>query len=108
MTDIAALREECSRLSERLERDVAWSELNAIYLELAPLIGKLQGAVGEHRGVCGDSPSSRCAEDALDRLKRTARQIGLDMRLASPAATAIGLQTAMESARETIDCLEQG
>lgn len=106
MTDLGALRQECSRLSERLEIGRSWGELNAIYLDLAPFIGRLQGAVSEDRHMRGDPLASRDAEESLDRLKTTARQIGLNIRLASPGATAIGLQTAIESALETIQCLE--
>ena len=104
MADLSALRDECRQLSRRLAGPANWDRLRAVYLDLAPLIGQLQGAVNE---ATRSGEDVGAAQQALDALKATARKVGLDIRLASPEALQIGLQTAMEQAEEVIDALEQ-
>jgi hypothetical protein len=106
MTDTADAREDWRHLAARLEGQPRWPELNAAYLELAPLVGRLQGLVGEARRAHGETDEVREAEQALERLKASARRVGLDIRLASEPALLIGLQTALQDAAKTLDRLE--
>ena len=103
MADLAALRDACRQLARRLEGPAGWDRLRAVYLDLAPLIGQLQGAVSEAGRAGDDVPAAR---ESLDALKATARQVGLDIRLATPEALQMGLQTAVEQAAETVQRLE--
>jgi hypothetical protein len=102
MPDLSALHEDCRQLSRRLAGPANWDRLRAVYLDLAPLIGQLQGAVSEAARSGADVTE---AQRFLDALKATARQVGLDIRLASPEALQIGLQTALEQAEEVLQAL---
>ena len=107
MVDTAEAREDCRRLAARLEGHPRWPELNAAYLDLAPLVGRLQGLVGEAERAHGLTEAVREAEESLERLKAGARQVGLDIRLASEGALLIGLQTVLQGVSETLDRLER-
>jgi hypothetical protein len=102
MSDLSTLHDACRQLERRLEGPANWDRLKAIYLDLAPLIGQVQGAVSEAARAGQDVTE---AQQSLDALKATARQVGLDIRLASPEALQIGLQTAVEQAEETLGLL---
>jgi hypothetical protein len=106
MTDLAPIQETCGRLAARLQGRPRESELRATYMEMATLTGLLHGAVGDARRVQGETDAVRAAEASLDRFKAGMRQVGLDIRLASEAATQIGLQTALDTAIETLEALE--
>lgn len=107
MSDNAAMRASCRRLMARLEGQPAWPELRAIYLDLAPLIGELQAAVTEAARSLAESDGARQAQDALDLLKASSRQVGLDIRLASEPALRVGLQIALQHALDTLDALDR-
>jgi hypothetical protein len=105
--DVTRTRAEIERLSAGLEGQPDWPELRSVYLDLSTLAGQLQGAVGDARREAGDTPAVQTAASALERLKAEVRQIGLDIRLASPQALLIGLQTALASAEETVAALAE-
>ena len=104
MTDLQAIRTECRRLSAELEGQPHWEELRRIYLELAPLMGELQGAVSASIRERG---AAQPLQQQLEELKTTVRQVGLDIRLASEGALAMGLRVSLERAEELLDRLEQ-
>jgi hypothetical protein len=101
--DLAAIEQHCADLAARLDRRPDWQGLRAVYLELAPMMGQLQGAVGSARRQHGDGAAG--AEAALDGFKTGVRAVGLDIRLASESSLALGLQTALQQARETLAAL---
>ena len=101
MADLDTLTAEHRQLTSALANARQWEELRAVYLDLAPFIGRLQGTVSEiERGP--DEGEARRARDALDRLKSTARRVGLDIRLASTTALTIGLEQAISEAGELL------
>jgi hypothetical protein len=107
MVDLAETRALCDRLAARLGGQPDWSELRAVYLEMAPLVGQLQGSVGELSRRHGEGEDIRKASASLEELKQSVRRVGLDIRLASERALLLGLQTALQQARETLDSLER-
>ena len=92
-------------LQAELATGTPWPRLRAAYLELATVAGQLQGAVAE-RARSGAGPDSTDLEALLERLKSELRQVGFDIRLASEAALAIGLQTALGDALAILDRLD--
>lgn len=106
MADVTDMRSRCRQLTAQIEGQPTSSALRTVYLQLGPLVGELKGMVGERRRKQGDTEAVRAAEGALEQLERIARKVSLDMRLASPGALQIGLQSSLESALETLDCLE--
>lgn len=102
MDDLSDTAEECRRLLARLDGTPSWDEINRIHHELAPIVGRLQAAVAAAERARGDVQSVRDARAALDTLKATQRRVGLDIRLSSPAALALGLEHAIHSALEVI------
>jgi hypothetical protein len=107
MSDLADVRAECEKLAARLEGKPEWAALRAIYLDMATVVGRLQGAVGEARRASNNHDAVKQAEATLIELKGSLRQVGLDIRLASPPALAFGLQSAVESALATLDHLQR-
>ena len=107
MADTAQIRETCREISARLEGRPAWPELRAVYLDMAPLVGQLQGLVNDARRAHGGGVETLESARALEQLKAQLRQVGLDMRLASEPALLMGLQMALESAAQTLDRLER-
>ena len=107
MSDLAEVRAECCRLAARLEGKPDGSALRAVYLDMATVVGRLQGAVSEARRVSNNRDAVEQAEAALSQLKGSLRQVGLDIRLASPSTLALGLQSAVGSALETLDHLQR-
>ena len=105
--DVAVLRASCRELAARLEGKPDWDTVRAVYLELAPLVGELQGAVGEYTHAHGEAEEARRAEAAFAQARASFRRVGLDIRLASPGALAMGLETALQSALETLDWLQR-
>ncbi|HZS93473.1 MAG TPA: hypothetical protein VFA78_01640 [Chloroflexota bacterium] len=98
------LRRELDDLTRRLEGAREWPELRAIYLDIAPLIGRLGAVVREAERQVG-TEGSNAARASLEEAKATARQVGLDIRLSSPAALSFGLQRTLDAIRETLDRL---
>jgi hypothetical protein len=105
--DLPALRAECEHLLDRLEGAPHWDQLRAIHMDVAPLIGQIQGLVSTRRRETGDTPDVIAADAALERLKAGSRQVGADIRLASESALAIGLRTTVEAALQAIDALQR-
>jgi hypothetical protein len=105
--DLVALRAECEALLDRLEGQVHLLDLRRIHMDIAPMIGQLQGMVGARRREVGDLDAVLQAEDALGRLKADSRQVGADIRLASETALAMGLRTALSDALQVIAALER-
>jgi len=93
-------------LGARLETRPTWPQLRAVYLDLAPLVGKLQGLTRERVNESAEADAAYRAEAALDRFKTLTRKVGLDMRLTSEAGLIMGLHACLQSARETLDCLQ--
>lgn len=107
MSDAMTIRDTCRLLKERVQREPQLPELRSVYLDLSPVIGQIQGLVAEAvRRAPADETVSR-AEASLADLKAVARQVGLDIRLASPGALTMGLLTALERAEETLGWLER-
>jgi hypothetical protein len=104
--DLVAMRAECEQLLDRLDAVPAWPDLRAVYMDLAPIVGQIQGAVSTRRREIGETAQVREAEAALERLKASSRQVGADIRLASESALAIGLRTALNEALGAIEQLE--
>lgn len=107
MIDRDELRASCRNLAARLDGTPQWPVLKAVYLDLATLVGRLQGVVNDAIRSYGASEETRAAEASLARVKSSVRQVGLDIRLSSEAALSMGLQTALESACETLDWLDR-
>lgn len=107
MIDLVQTREHSRRLAERLQGQPHWPELRAVYLELATVVGQLQGAVGESTRAHGETEEARMAALAFERLKASSRKVGLDIRLASERALLLGLQDALRSVEETLDWLQR-
>ena len=105
--ETAELREECRLLQLRLEGHPHAPDLHRIYLDLVPLVGRLQGLVSERLRRSDQTEALRAAQEPLEQLKSTVRQVGLDIRLASEAALQVGLQRALECAFEVLDLLER-
>jgi hypothetical protein len=101
------LRTACRDLALKLEGEPQWPALKAAYLDLATLVGRLQGAVSEAARTQGPNDELRAAEAGLETLKATTRQVGLDIRLASERALAVGLRMALESAAEVLNALDR-
>lgn len=106
MRDTPALAASCDELARRLEGQPTIDEVKAVYLELSVLLGQIQGAVHEAARRRAPDAALSGPEESFERFKRSARQVGLDIRLASPAALQVGLQTALAYARETLRRLE--
>jgi hypothetical protein len=106
LVDLAAIRVQCDTLMRRLDGRPSWPELRAIYLEVAPLIGRLQASVGEAAREPDRTEAAAEAEAALGRVKASAQKVGLDIRLASERALQVGLQMCLEQALEVVDRLE--
>ena len=101
------MRAECDQLAARLHASRSWPELRAVYLDVMPLVGQLQGAVSEAvRGREGTDALNE-AQATLEQLKASSRQVGLDIRLSSDTALLMGLQAILESAYATLDALER-
>src|SRR5437764_15359836 len=98
MLDLAELRAECHRLQARLQGRPNGDRLKAVYMDMAPLIGQLHGAVNQTARSSGEIEAVAAARVSLEDLKVTARQVGFDIRLSSDAALASGLPTALEQA----------
>ncbi|GAC1322158.1 MAG: hypothetical protein NVSMB22_08680 [Chloroflexota bacterium] len=104
LTEIHALREQ---LGVRLAGSPTRAELRAIYLDLAAVVGLLQGAVAQAARVHGEAVEVSRAQRALDRLQYSLRQVGLDIRLVSDQALLIGLQTVLQGVDETMHALKR-
>src|SRR5579875_1227120 len=68
------LRRELDDLTRRLEGAREWPELRAIYLDIAPLIGRLGAVVREAERQVG-TEGSNAARASLEEAKATARQV---------------------------------
>ena len=105
MTDRSELVSACRELERRLEGSPQTDRLKAVYLDLSMLLGRIQGALNDAQRHSGQTPETLAAQVSFDELRRTVRQVGFDIRLASPTALQVGLQTALEQALETLDHL---
>jgi hypothetical protein len=101
-SDLAALQARAEELAGDIER-AAGPQLHGLYLDLVTFLGTVTGAVHEAQRSRRDDMGT--AHDALDRAKGSARQVGLDIRLASEPALRMGLSTAIEQAREALDLI---
>jgi hypothetical protein len=106
-SDKASIRNELVELAERLDLTPTWPVISAAHRDLATIVGQVQGMVSTARREHGETAELRSAEEALDRLKTGVRKVGLDIRLASEPALAIGVQTSIDNALETLGWLEQ-
>ncbi|GAC1642277.1 MAG: hypothetical protein NVS4B2_31890 [Chloroflexota bacterium] len=107
MTDLMEIHAVREQVEVRLAGSPTRAELRAIYLDLAPVVGLLQGAVTQAARVHGEAVEVSPAQRALDRLKYSLRQVGLDIRLSSDQALLIGLQTVLQGVDETVDALKR-
>jgi hypothetical protein len=105
--DNASIRDELLGLAQRLHRSPKWPVIAAAHRDLATVVGQLQGMVSTARREHGETADLQSAEEALDRLKSSVRRVGLDIRLASEPALAIGVQTSIDYALEILDRLKQ-
>jgi hypothetical protein len=105
--DLVAMRAECEALLDRLDRGPQWPDLRGIHMDVAPVIGQIQGAVGARRREIGGVPDVVAAEAALERLKADSRRVGADIRLASEGALSLGLRTALTDALDAVSALER-
>jgi hypothetical protein len=105
--DLVAIRAECEILLDRLDKGALWADLRAIHMDLAPIIGQIQGAVGTRLRDIGSTPDALEASAALDRLKADSRRVGADIRLASEAALSLGLRVALSDALAAVSALER-
>jgi hypothetical protein len=81
--------------------------LRAIYLALTPIVAQLQGAVDDRVRSHGDTAGTQEMVQAFGRVRASHRQTGLDIRLASEAATMVGLEEVFRAAEEMLSFLEQ-
>lgn len=107
MDDLEEIRLECLDLTGRLQGTVQWPALRTVYLDLSTVVGRLQGLVSARVRGHEESNEARLARESLERFKAQTRQVGLDIRLASEPALLLGLQTALETATETIEHLRR-
>lgn len=105
MTDRSEIASACRELARRLEGPPQIDRLKAVYLDLSLLVGQIQGAVNDARRHSDQTPATLAAQGSFDEFKRTVRQVGFDIRLASPAALQVGMQTALNHALETLEQL---
>jgi hypothetical protein len=105
MTEVESLQASLHSLAARLEGSPQWPALRAIYLDLAPYLGPIQAALHGAERVYGSSPEVLAAGESFDAFKAGLRQVGLDIRLASEGALAVGLHQCVQLALETLDTL---
>lgn len=106
MIDTAALHASLVAIEASLAGQPGSAQLRAAHLDLVTLTGQLQGIVNERRRLQGETDAVRETEVALNALKAGVRQVGMDIRLASEGALAFGLEAALRSAFQTLDCLD--
>jgi len=94
----------CAQLARRLEGSPGASDLRAIYLELIPIVAQLRGIVHESVRLF-DDVAAGAVQQQLAETEAIVRRVALDMRLASPAALKLGLQTALEQVHRTVQLL---
>jgi protein involved in temperature-dependent protein secretion len=106
MPDSTRLQTACRELAQRLEGQPSAAELKSVYMDLSHLQGQIQGALHDALRAGGMTPQVRAAEQSFEQFKRTLRQVGFDIRLASPSALQVGMQTALDHALQTLTYLE--
>lgn len=104
---IHALQAQCRELLARVDSTSEYDRLRAVYMDLAPLMGEIHGVVMREVRRQGDTPATGEAQAAMESLRAAARQVGLDIRLASPAALALGLRTSLELAQRALQALDK-
>lgn len=107
MTDRTGLKATCRELANRLEGHPQTADLKAVFLDISILVGEIQGALNEAIRTGGTKPQTQAAEASFEQLKNSVRQVGFDIRLASPAALQVGMLTALDHAVHTLDCLDE-
>lgn len=105
--DLVAMKAQVELLRGRLNGAPSWQEVRAIYMDLAPLIGEIQGAVSTRRREAESQAEVEEAAAALERLKSSARKVGADIRLGSVPGLTMGLWAALGKAMAAVDCLER-
>jgi hypothetical protein len=105
LTDRSEIAFACRDLARRLEGPPQSDRLKAVYLDLSMLLGRIQGALNDALRRNGPTPETLAAQASFEDLRRTVRQVGFDIRLATPAALQVGMQTALSHAQETLDHL---
>lgn len=106
MSDVTGLRASLQRIESMLGDQPRWPQLRTAHLDLVTVTGQLQGALSEQRRLGGDAGTLQHAEESLDAMKATVRQVGMDIRLASEGALLLGLQTCLRLAFEVLDLLD--
>jgi hypothetical protein len=105
--DLVGMRSEVEILQARLKGAPSWEQVRSIYMDLAPLIGEIQGAVSTRRREAEPQVELEEASAAVERLKASSRKVGADIRLGSVPGLTMGLDTALAEATEAIDALEK-
>jgi hypothetical protein len=105
--DLVAMKAQVDLLRGRLNGAPGWGEIRSIYMDLAPLIGEIQGAVSTRSREAETQTEVEEAAAALERLKSSARRVGADIRLGSVPGLTMGLWAALNEAMAAIDCLEK-
>jgi len=103
MNPLQGLRAECLALAEAAGDPQRLPDIRAAYLTLVTLLGQVSGQIGEVSRLQPQNDAVREATMALERAKRAARQVGLDIRLASPSALAYGIHAAALGAVQALD-----
>ncbi|HEX8918011.1 MAG TPA: hypothetical protein VF898_05885 [Chloroflexota bacterium] len=102
MSQAELIGEQCDLLAARIQGNSDWGSLRAVYLDLVPVVGEIQGAVRTYTRDHVGSAEARRLDHAFEQLQNTIRQVGHDIRLSSPAALRIGLESCLEQVREIL------
>ncbi len=103
MTDRSEIAAACRELARRLEGPPQIDRLKAVYLDLSILLGQIQAVLNDAQRQRGQTPETLAAQASFEELRRSVRQVGFDIRLASPAALQVGMQTAVDYALQSLD-----
>lgn len=107
MVDFEETLFRCEQLEARLRERSSPLDLRGVHFNLVTVAAQLQGAVGELVRAQGETEATSQLERSLDELKARVRRVGLDLRVAPEAALIMGLELSLQSARDTIDRLQQ-
>lgn len=105
MSDLSQIASTCRELEHRLEGPPQIDHLKAVYLDLSMVLGQIQGALNDAQRHSGQAPGALAAQASFEELRRAVRQVGFDIRLATPAALQVGMQIALSYAFETLEHL---
>ncbi len=107
MVDRSDIRTSCLDLQVRLQSDSSSDAIKPAYLDLSIVLGRLHGALNEEIRIHGHAPRMLQAQREFDSMSKIVRQVGFDLRLASPPALRLGLQTALAGAIHLLDVLDR-